>query len=226
MTPYDIAMIAVILVGMAWGAWKGITWQLAGIASLVLGYVVAFPLSAQLAPKLPGEPLVARGAALLACYVAVSLGVFLVAWSIRSTLRRLRFEAYDRHLGMMLGGLEGLIVGLVVTIVVLSVAPGSRASILASPTGKLVHRGLEAARPAVPAELREKLEPVWDAIDGAPTRVARGRDAAAEELAGSISDELEDRGADLGRRAGERIGRALDPSDEDGRGRTGTARRW
>ncbi len=226
MTPYDIGMIAVILVGMLWGAWKGITWQLAGIASLVLGYVVAFPVSAQLAPRLPGDPLVARGASLLVCYVAVSFGVFMIAWSIRATLRRLRFEAYDRHLGMMLGGLEGVIVGLVVTIVILSVSPGSRASILESPTGKLVHRGLLAARPAVPTELREKLDPVWNVIDSDPTEVVQGRSIDAESLTGAVSDELAERGAEYGRQAGERIGRAFNSSDEDGNGRSGTTRRW
>ena len=107
MTIYDAAMVVLVLAGMVWGAWRGITWQLASIASLILGYSVAQPLSGQLAPQFPGEPIVARSLAMLAVYVAVSGGVFLVAWVVRATLRQLRFEAFDRHLGMVLGGLEG-----------------------------------------------------------------------------------------------------------------------
>ena len=53
MTPYDVAMVAAIVAGMVWGAWRGITWQLASILSLGLGYAVAVPMSAQLRPALP-----------------------------------------------------------------------------------------------------------------------------------------------------------------------------
>src|SRR5947209_752707 len=116
MTIYDAAMIAVVVLGMIWGAIRGITWQLASMASLVLGYVVAFPLSSQLAPHFPGEPIVARSLALLASYVAVSGGVFLVAWAVRATLRQWKFEAFDRHLGMILGGIEGAVFGLIDTL--------------------------------------------------------------------------------------------------------------
>ena len=56
MTPYDAAMAGVIVAGMVWGAFKGVTWQLAGILSLVLGYMVSHQLSTQLAPYVPGEP--------------------------------------------------------------------------------------------------------------------------------------------------------------------------
>ncbi len=51
MTAYDAAMAGVVIGGMAWGAWRGIIWQVASIASLVLGYSVAHPLSGQLAPS-------------------------------------------------------------------------------------------------------------------------------------------------------------------------------
>ena len=83
MTIYDAAMVGVVVAGMVWGALRGITWQLASIASLVLGYSVAYPLSGQLAHRFPGEPVVARALAMLAIYVGVSGGVFLVAWVVR-----------------------------------------------------------------------------------------------------------------------------------------------
>src|SRR5436309_3525556 len=96
MTLYDAVMAGIVVAGMVWGAWRGITWQLASIASLVLGYGVAHPLSAELAPRFPGEPAVARALAMLAIYAAVSGGVFLLAWLVRAALRRLKFEAFDR----------------------------------------------------------------------------------------------------------------------------------
>lgn len=168
MTIYDAAMLAVVVAGMVWGAMRGITWQVAGIASLVLGYAVAFPLSGELAPQFPGEPIVARALAMLACYLATSGGVYLVAWLIRATLRKLKFEAYDRHLGMILGGAEGALLGIVVTVFVVCLAPSSRDPILTSPSGRVVNQLLDAVQPALPGELRTVLAPFWNHEAGEP----------------------------------------------------------
>ncbi len=161
MTIYDAAMVGIVIAGMVWGAFRGITWQVASIASLVLGYLVAFPLSSPLAAHFPGEPIVARALAMLTLYVATSGGVYLVAWMIRATLRALKFEAYDRHLGMILGGLEGAILGMVITLFVLSLAPQSRQTILSSPSGRCVSAVLNTVQPALPGEIRTMLAPFW-----------------------------------------------------------------
>jgi uncharacterized membrane protein required for colicin V production len=157
MTIYDATMAILVVAGMVWGSWRGITWQLASIASLILGYSVAHPLSGQLAPQFPGQPVVARSLAMLVVYAAVSGGVFLVAWIVRATLRQLKFEAFDRHLGMVLGGMEGALLGLVVTLFVVSLAPQTRSAILTSPTGHVAGQVLDALGPVLPGELREVL---------------------------------------------------------------------
>ncbi len=159
MTIYDAAMIGVVIAGMVWGALRGITWQLASIASLVLGYSVAYPLSGQLAGRFPGEPVVARALAMLAVYIAVSGGIFLAAWVVRTTLQRWKFDAFDRHLGMILGGLEGAILGVVATLFVVSLAPRTRETILTSSTGTAVNRLMTALGPILPGEIRDVLSP-------------------------------------------------------------------
>lgn len=161
MTPYDAAMAGIILAGMVWGAFRGITWQVASIASLVLGYSVSHPLSSQLAPHFPGEPVVARALAMLTIYFAVSGGVFVVAWLVRVTLKRLSFEAFDRHLGMVLGGAEGLLIGVVATMFVVSLAPQTRGPIFSSTSGKLVGQLMSAVGPVMPEEARSVLAPFW-----------------------------------------------------------------
>jgi uncharacterized membrane protein required for colicin V production len=161
MTSYDAAMVGVIVAGMIWGMFRGITWQLASIASLVLGYTVSHALSGQLTPYFGGEPLVARALAMLAIYVVISGGVFLGAWLVRATLRRMQFEAYDRHLGMMLGGAEGALLGLVVTLFVVSLAPGTRDPIFMSRTGRVVGNVMATLSPILPEEARNVLAPFW-----------------------------------------------------------------
>ena len=159
MTPYDGAMAGVILAGMIWGAFRGITWQIASIASLVLGYTLAHSLSVQVAPYFPGEPIVARSLAMIAVYLGTTAGVFFVAWMIRATLKKMKFEAFDRHLGMLLGGLEGALLGLMVTLFVVSLAPRTRGPIFASPSGKVVGWLMASVGPILPSEARSVLGP-------------------------------------------------------------------
>jgi membrane protein required for colicin V production len=163
---------------MIWGAVRGITWQVASIASLVLGYAVAFPLSGQISGYFPGTPIVARALALLASYVAVSGGIYLIAWSIRAILREWKFEAYDRHLGMLLGGAEGALLGVVGTVFVISLAPATRHPILTSHAGVVVGQVLNAVQPALPGEVRTMLASFWTG----PTAVATNQtDANASD---------------------------------------------
>src|ERR1700710_2450396 len=100
LTVYDAAMAGVVVAGMIWGAWRGVTWQLASIASLILGYIASHQFSPQVSSYFGSDPVIGRTLAMMAVYAAVSGGVFLVAWLFRALLRKMKFEAFDRHLGM------------------------------------------------------------------------------------------------------------------------------
>lgn len=180
MTPYDAAMLGVVIAGMVWGAIRGITWQLASMASLALGYLVAKPVSYQISGHFPGDPVVQRALALLSVYAAVSCGVFLAAWTVRTTLRKLRFEAYDRHLGMMLGGAEGAFLGVVATMAAVSLVPSTRGPIFGSPSGRVVSRAMDAVGPMLPPEIRDHVEPFWTHL--------KSPDATRPEPAGAVAD--------------------------------------
>ena len=171
LTTYDAAMAGVVVLGMIWGAWRGVTWQLASLASMVLGYVVSHQFSPQLAPHMPGDPVVARALAMMLLYAAVSGGIFLFAWAIRGVLRKIKFEAFDRHLGMLLGGMEGAMLGILATFFVVSLAPSTRDQIFSTPSGKLVANIMDAVGPVLPSEIRDDLAPFFAK---AKTAVATG----------------------------------------------------
>jgi uncharacterized membrane protein required for colicin V production len=213
-TGYDAAMIGVVVAGMVWGALRGVTWQVASLASLVLGYAAAHPLSGLIAPSLPGEPVVARTLAMVVAYLGVSGGIFFAAWLVRATLRRLRFEAFDRHLGMLLGGVEGALIGVVVTLFVVSLAPQTRGPIFASPSGKVVGRLMAAVGPVLPDEARGVLAPFWsDPGRGAGDEAPLARTAARPKAdAGVAPASLRD----LVDREEKRLGKAI--ADEAARG--------
>jgi uncharacterized membrane protein required for colicin V production len=166
MTIYDAAMAVVLIGGMIRGAWRGITWQLASIGSLVLGYLFAYPISAQIAPLLPGPAEATRALSMAAAYAIVSGGVFFAAWMVRGTIHKLKFDAYDRHLGMMLGGVEGVGVGILFTLLIVSVSPSTREPIFSSPSGKVVGSVMNSIGPVLPGEVRRILQPFWNAAQG------------------------------------------------------------
>jgi uncharacterized membrane protein required for colicin V production len=188
MTLYDAAMVGLVIGGMVWGAWRGIVWQMASIASLLLGYTVAHTTSDDLAAHFPGDPVVARGLAMIVIYACVSGGVFFAAWLIRATLRKLQFEAYDRHLGMVLGGVEGALLGMVATLFVVSLAPQSRGPIFNSPSGKVVGAVMKSLGPVLPTEARDVLKPF---LDGEPVvEMAEDGPEAAPAPEKSLIDEF------------------------------------
>ncbi|WP_165250993.1 CvpA family protein [Paludisphaera soli] len=186
MTTYDMAMAAVLIAGMARGAWRGITWQLASIGSLVLGYLFSYPVSALIAPHLPGTPEAARAMSMAAAYLVVSGAVFGLAWMVRGVIRKLKFDAYDRHLGMMLGGVEGAAVGILGTMLVVSVAPKTREPIFDSPTGKVVNNVVHHVGPVLPAEVRNALAPFWHG--DAPVADAQAEEADRADAGPSFAE--------------------------------------
>jgi membrane protein required for colicin V production len=144
--------------------------------------VVSHQASAQFAPYFPGEPEVARTVAMGVIYVAVSAGVYGVARLVRGILHKLKFEAYDRHLGMLLGGGEAVFLGMVLTMFVVSLAPATRQPIFSSPTGKMVGTVMNGVGPVLPEEVRKVLEPIWQ---GTPPAIAAVDEAAPEAPAGA-----------------------------------------
>lgn len=163
MTVYDLLMISVMLIGGVVGAWKGITLQLATIGSLAAGYLVAWPLSATLAEKFPGPPGMARGLALMVSYAAVSAAVFFAAQIIRTIIKRAGMGSYDRHLGMMTGAFSGAALVLAGTLAFVAAVPEARAGVWDTTTGRVAGLVWAEIRPAVPEDVRAKVEPLLEA---------------------------------------------------------------
>jgi uncharacterized membrane protein required for colicin V production len=168
MTAYDGVMIGLVVAGMIWGWIRGFAWQIASIGSLVVGYFCAHHVSAYILPFLaqnqPGDPAIQRGGSMLLAYVVISGGIFFAAWSVRSTLRKMKFEVFDRHLGMLLGGIEGALLAVIGTMFVVSMSPTAREPIFSSHAGHVVARVMVATGPVLPAEIRKVTSPFWGGV--------------------------------------------------------------
>lgn len=174
MTAYDGLMIGLVLSGMVWGSIRGFSWGIASTGALLVGYAFAHVASAYLLPflaqNMPGDPAVQRGGAMLLAFVVSFGGCLFAAWSARASLKKMKFELYDRHLGVLFGGVEAALLGVIGTMFVASLAPKARAPIFSSRAGHVVARVMDAAGPALPPEVRQAITPSWV---GLPTTASR-----------------------------------------------------
>lgn len=164
MVVYDGIMVAILVIGVVQGAWRGLAWQMAPIASLVLGYVVAYPMSSQLAPFFGDNAPTNRFVALLVLYCAVSLGVYLIARALRESIERFKMVEFDRHLGALFGAVKGVLVCLVVTFFAVALSESSRDYVLNSYTGVAAGHVIHQLEPVMPDQMEELLYPYLAAI--------------------------------------------------------------
>jgi len=164
---YDACMLAILAYTTIRGAAKGMAWQVAAIAALVLCFLFATPLSLVVAPMIRLEPPLNRWVAMLAIYLAFSFGCFAAARMLRSWLEALKFEEYDRHLGALFGFVKGAMICLVITFFSVCLSETARATILETRTGRLSGQILDQLAVVMPAELDKVLAPYLRKFDDA-----------------------------------------------------------
>lgn len=157
-TMYDILMLAIVVVGIIQGAWRGMAWQLAPIVSLVLGYIVSYSMSVQAAPYF-GNPPFNRLWAMIAIYLGVSLVVYMVARSIRHSLEKMKLVEFDRHLGALLGGVKAVLFTVVLTMGLITVSDQARDIILKSESSTISARLMNTISPILPKPLNDLIHP-------------------------------------------------------------------
>jgi uncharacterized membrane protein required for colicin V production len=161
---FDLVALIVIGVSALQGAWRGMASQLAPIASLVIGYLVAIPMSKDLAPWFGTEAPGNRFLAALVLYVAISFAVHMVTGFFRETLAQFRLASFDNHLGFLLGGAKGFVIVMLMSFFGIGLSSKSRETILATRTGKLSASAMMQIEPLLPGEVRDLLDRSFEAI--------------------------------------------------------------
>ncbi len=162
-----ILAIAILVTAVVFGIWKGFAWQLAGIVSLVLGFVVAIPLSAQIAPWFGTKAPLNRFVAMLVSYALTSLGTYLVALFYRKLLDRWHLREWDRHLGGVLGAIKGWLIVLVLVFFSSTLSVRLREAILPTSVGRYAAKTIDALHGIFPSEVHEVLHPYVHHLDEA-----------------------------------------------------------
>jgi membrane protein required for colicin V production len=157
---FDTVVVGFVALIAGIGAWKGFAWQLGAVLAPVAGLLVAWPLSAGLAPHLSVRAPFDRWAAFALLYVLVTLVVFVAALGIRRMLERAQLGAWDRHLGFVLGAVKGFLLAIVLTAGALAVSGDLR--VRETRAGELMAQAVRAVRPALSASASDLLSPWLD----------------------------------------------------------------
>ena len=164
MTVYDGVMALIVLYTVVHGYFRGAAWQVAPIMSLVLGYMVAMPMSVTMAQYF-GPPPLNRLFALVSIYILVSITVYLLVRSFRDGVDKAKLTEVDRHLGAIMGGVKGMLVTLVATCALLIYFPQMREVILASESSSIASKVISRVYPLLPKAMHTILDPYLKQLD-------------------------------------------------------------
>lgn len=164
-TAYDGVMALIVVFATVHGYWKGATWQIAPIMSLVLGYMIAMPMSVTTAHYF-GEPPQNRLFALVTIYIIVSLIVYLMVRSFRAGIDKAKLTEFDRHIGALLGLVKGVLVTLAITVIMLIYSPMARDQILKSESSTIAAKIINAVYPILPNAMHQILLPYLQQLNG------------------------------------------------------------
>ena len=118
MTPFDYAVIGIMLVSMALGAWRGVLGEIIAVAAWVLAFFAAKWWGRAFAEALLdgiGDPLLRLAVAWVLIFVIVLLLMALARLAVQGLIRALGLSVSDRALGVLFGAARG---GLIVLFLV------------------------------------------------------------------------------------------------------------
>ena len=121
MPALDLILVAVLLVSLALGAWRGLVYELLSLLSWIAAFVLAQWLAPDLAPKLPlseASEVVRYALAFVLIFVLSVFAGGLLAKLVKNLLASVGLQPADRALGALFGLFRGVFLLLVVTVVV------------------------------------------------------------------------------------------------------------
>ncbi|MBN2023717.1 MAG: CvpA family protein [Pirellulales bacterium] len=228
--PYDIFMLAVLAGTVLFGFWKGMAWQLASLASLVLSAVAAFRLGPEAASWIGVEKPWHRFLTMLVVYLLTALAIWLVFRLVAGAIDRVRLKEFDRQIGALFGLAKGVLLCIVITFFAVTLSERARQVVLETRSGRIIAVVVQRATPVLPEEvtsvlgeyieeLDRKLDPstppaentLLDSMRQSPaeTETRRLGDAVMDDVQGGL-----DRGTDrLRREADNQVDRLADEVD-------------
>lgn len=165
MQTYDLLMLLVLVCATIFGFWKGMAWQLASLASLVVSYIAALKFSERLAPTFGDSSPWNRFVAMLAIYCVTSFMIWTAFRLVSGLIDKVKLDAFDKQLGAMFGFAKGVLLCVAVTFFAVTLLPPAQGEmIVGSQSGQYIVAFLNKADAVVPPELHQVIDPYLDKV--------------------------------------------------------------
>jgi membrane protein required for colicin V production len=163
---YDLIMVLVLVGTTIFGFWKGMAWQLASLASLIVSYFGALRFSEQLAPVIKLDPPLNRFAAMLLIYMFSSFIIWMLFRLVAGAIDKVRLESFDRQLGAIFGFAKGVLLCVVITFFAVTFLPPAQGeAIVASQSGRYIVALLDKSHSVFPPEIQQIVGPYLEKVE-------------------------------------------------------------
>ena len=166
MQTYDLLMLLVLVAATLFGFWKGMAWQVASLASLILSYFAALRFSDQLAPMISNHAPWNKFVAMLAIYIVTSFVIWTVFRLVSGIIDNVKLDGFDHQMGALIGLAKGVLLCIAITFFAVTILPqNQKDSILASRAGQYIVVLLDKTNTVVPPEIHEVIHPYVERIE-------------------------------------------------------------
>jgi len=166
MQAYDLFMLAVLGAATIFGFWKGLAWQVASLASLVVSYFVALRFADRLAPMVSDDAPFNKFVAMLIIYAAASLAIWLIFRLVAKFIDQVKLKEFDRQMGALVGFAKGVLFCIAITFFAVTLlGEQKRDQIVASRSGQYIVQVLDKADTVAPPEIHKVIGPYIERIN-------------------------------------------------------------
>ncbi|HMO13108.1 MAG TPA: CvpA family protein [Pirellulaceae bacterium] len=158
MSTFDILILVILFGAIFLGFWKGLAWQIASFASLILSYLVASNFWPVLASRITIEPPLNEFIAMFALFLGTSLVVWIVFGFVRKSIERMALKSWDRQAGAIVGAIKGLCISILVTMFAVTLlGDNHRKAIVNSTSGRVITNIINRLAVVVPDNMRTQI---------------------------------------------------------------------
>jgi len=160
MQAYDLIMLIVLGMSTILGAIKGLAWQVASLASIIVSYFVAYRYRFQVAEMIDAKPPWNMFLAMLILYVGSGFVIWVAFRLLSGVIDKIRLKSFDRHLGALFGFGKGLVFCLLITMFAMTLlGPKQQSAICQSRSGYYITAALDRGAGVLPSEIRDVVGP-------------------------------------------------------------------
>jgi len=166
MEGYDLIMLCVVAIGMLFGAWKGLAWQIASLSSIFASYFIAYRFRGPVAELISASPPWNTFLAMLILYLGSSLVIWVAFRFVSDVIDRVKLKEFDRHAGAALGFCRGILWCVIITLFAVTLLrEAQKRTIIESRSGYYIAILLDKSHAVMPEEIHDVLGPYIHSLD-------------------------------------------------------------